>query len=126
MCTVHSFECTQNLFPVQIENVLTDHGQIREAAAVAVPDAKFGEVVGVWIVREGTSVDFPDADNISGSDVRAWVASRMNPQVCNTKLYNPLRSVLRHCIERTRTCMVSQRGRDTRERLHRAPKDGKW
>ena len=44
----------QNLFPVQIENVLTVHPEIREAAVVSVPDVKYGEVVGAWIVREGT------------------------------------------------------------------------
>ncbi|KAJ2918969.1 hypothetical protein MD484_g1453, partial [Candolleomyces efflorescens] len=39
----------ENLFPVQIENTLTAHHSIREAAVVAVPDPKYGEVVGAWI-----------------------------------------------------------------------------
>jgi len=63
----------ENLFPVQIENALTAHPGIREAAAVAVPDANYGEVVGVWIVREpGT--------HISRDDVRSCVSEVMNPQ----------------------------------------------
>ena len=65
---------TQNLFPVQIENALTAHPEIREAAAVAVPDAKYGEVVGVWIVREPHT-------HISRDDVRSCVSKVMNPQV---------------------------------------------
>lgn len=64
----------QNLFPVQIENVLTAHRAVREAAAVAVPDAKLGEVVGAWVVRE------PHA-SLSREEVRRAVAAGMNPQV---------------------------------------------
>ena len=64
----------QNLFPVQIENALTDHPGIREAAAIAVPDTKYGEVVGAWIARE------PGTD-VSRAEVRRAVADAMNPQV---------------------------------------------
>ncbi|KAF8662371.1 hypothetical protein AX16_001176 [Volvariella volvacea WC 439] len=63
----------ENLFPVQIENVLTAHSQIREAAVVAVPDPKYGEVVGAWIVREHTH-------HHEREDVRRCVAGGMNPQ----------------------------------------------
>ncbi|KAG1902364.1 acetyl-CoA synthetase-like protein [Suillus fuscotomentosus] len=63
----------ENLFPVQIENALTAHPSIREAAVVSVRDTKYGEVVGAWIVREpGT--------NMSREDVRRTVAENMNPQ----------------------------------------------
>lgn len=65
--------CQQNLFPVQIENSLTAHPSIREAAAVAVPDAKYGEVVGAWVVREPRTT-------MSREDVRRSVAETMNPQ----------------------------------------------
>ncbi|KAI5121807.1 hypothetical protein M0805_009799 [Coniferiporia weirii] len=63
----------ENLFPVQIENRLTFHPAIREAAVVAVPDVKYGETVGAWVVREkGT--------HVSREEVRRWVAEGMNPQ----------------------------------------------
>jgi acyl-CoA synthetase (AMP-forming)/AMP-acid ligase II len=65
----------QNLFPVQIENVLLTHQDIVEAAAVSVPDTKYGEVVGAWIVlREGAK--------LAREEVRALVVRSMNPQVC--------------------------------------------
>ena len=64
----------KNLFPVQIENVLTAHPHIREAAAIAVPDSHYGEVVGAWIVPE------PDSP-LSRQQVRQVVADGMNPQV---------------------------------------------
>ncbi|OSX63486.1 hypothetical protein POSPLADRAFT_1180411 [Postia placenta MAD-698-R-SB12] len=65
----------ENLFPVQIENVLTAHPAIREAAAVAVPDERYGEVVGAWVVREPTALS-----TLTREDVRALVADNMNPQ----------------------------------------------
>jgi acyl-CoA synthetase (AMP-forming)/AMP-acid ligase II len=68
--TFHS----KNLFPVQIENAMTSHHAIREAAAVAVPCEQYGEVVGAWIVREPGTY-------ISPEEVRNHVASTMNPQV---------------------------------------------
>ncbi|KAI6158232.1 hypothetical protein BKA82DRAFT_4068935 [Pisolithus tinctorius] len=63
----------ENLFPVQIENVLVAHPFICEAAAVSVPDAVYGEVVGVWIVLE------PDA-TMTREEVRKLVSDGMNPQ----------------------------------------------
>ncbi|KIK18800.1 hypothetical protein PISMIDRAFT_175407 [Pisolithus microcarpus 441] len=63
----------ENLFPVQIENVLVTHRFIREAAAVSVPDAVYGEVVGVWIVLE------PGA-TMTREEVRKIVSDGMNPQ----------------------------------------------
>jgi len=63
----------ENLFPVQIENRLTFHPAIREAAVIAVPNAKYGEVVGAWIVRA-------DGTRQTREEVRAWVAEGMNPQ----------------------------------------------
>jgi len=65
---------SQNLFPTRIENAITAHPAIRQAVAVAVPDKKYGEVVGAWLVREpGTS--------ISKEEIRTLVAQRINPQV---------------------------------------------
>ncbi|THH19623.1 hypothetical protein EW146_g1581 [Bondarzewia mesenterica] len=63
----------ENLFPVQIENVLSAHSSILEAAVVAVPDVKYGEVVGAWInPKSGMQV--------SREKVRQIVWEEMNPQ----------------------------------------------
>lgn len=78
--TLFDLNFSQNLFPVQIENVLTAHPFIREAAAVAVPDTKFGEVVGAWIVLEPGKA-------MSKEDVQQVVRGNMNPQVRLLFLY---------------------------------------
>jgi len=54
---------------------MTSHPDIREAAAVSVPDEKYGEVVGAWIVRE------PHRPRISRNEVKEYVSKNMNPQV---------------------------------------------
>ncbi|PPQ75996.1 hypothetical protein CVT26_005948 [Gymnopilus dilepis] len=64
---------SKNLFPVQIENAMTAHPEIREAAAVAVPDDKYGEVVGAWVVREPHTT-------ITREELRQRVARDINPQ----------------------------------------------
>ncbi|KZT70470.1 acetyl-CoA synthetase-like protein [Daedalea quercina L-15889] len=65
----------ENLFPVQIENVLTAHPAICQAAAVAVPHPVLGEVVGAWIVREEN-----EPRQLSREEVRGIVAQGINPQ----------------------------------------------
>jgi len=63
----------ENLFPVQIENVLTSHPSILEAAVVSVPDKVYGEVVGAWI-RPKAGV------KLSRKGVKKIVCEGMNPQ----------------------------------------------
>jgi len=53
---------------------MTRHPAILEAAAVSVPDAKYGEVVSAWIVRQPDRI-------ISRDEVRRCVSDNMNPQV---------------------------------------------
>lgn len=69
---------------MQIENQLTFHPAIREAAVVAVPDQRYGEVVGAWIVREKGTCQ-------SREEVRKWVADGMNPQVSFENAYTIIR-----------------------------------
>lgn len=64
----------ENLFPVQIENVLCSQRGVQEAAVVAVPDARYGEVVGAWVLP------VPDQPRVSAQEVRRVVADGMNPQ----------------------------------------------
>lgn len=45
-----------------------------EAAAIAVPDPKYGEVVGAWVVRQ------PHKE-LSRQELRKFVSTKMNPQV---------------------------------------------
>ncbi|KAI0065254.1 acetyl-CoA synthetase-like protein [Artomyces pyxidatus] len=63
----------ENLFPVQIENVLTSHPSVLEAAVVSVPDDKYGEVVGAWVILRADI-------QLSREKARKIVWDGMNPQ----------------------------------------------
>ncbi len=45
-----------NVYPNEIEDVLVSHPKVLEAAAIAMPDEKCGEVVKVFIVKKDTSL----------------------------------------------------------------------
>ncbi len=40
----------ENVYPPEIEEFLTHHPAVAEAAVVGLPDARFGEVVAAWVV----------------------------------------------------------------------------
>lgn len=47
----------ENIYPVEIESVLTEHPLVREAAVVGIPDAHWGETVCAYVTAEGASMD---------------------------------------------------------------------
>jgi acyl-CoA synthetase (AMP-forming)/AMP-acid ligase II len=48
----------ENIYPVEIESVLSDHPSVALVSVVGVPDEDWGETVRAWLVlRPGTSVD---------------------------------------------------------------------
>jgi len=48
----------ESVAPAEIENVLAEHPDVRDAAAAGVPDARWGEVPEAWVVlRSGATSD---------------------------------------------------------------------
>ena len=48
----------ENIYPLEIENVLLDHPDVREAAVVGIPDRRYGEVVkAVVVLTETATID---------------------------------------------------------------------
>ncbi len=48
----------ENVYPVEVENVLVEHPAVREAAVIGVPDEEFGQRLKAFVVvREGFTVD---------------------------------------------------------------------
>jgi long-chain acyl-CoA synthetase len=58
-----------NVYPNEIEDVLTQHAGVLEAAAIGVPDAHSGEAVKVFVVKRDAG--------LSEADVRAWCESNL-------------------------------------------------
>jgi fatty-acyl-CoA synthase len=60
----------ENVYPAEIERVLTEHPGIQDAAVVAVPDLKFNEVgCAVLVPKEGSELD--------EADLRAYCRERL-------------------------------------------------
>jgi acyl-CoA synthetase (AMP-forming)/AMP-acid ligase II len=48
----------ENVYPIEVENVLADHPDVADVAVIGVPDARWGEAVKAVVVpREGCDVD---------------------------------------------------------------------
>jgi long-chain acyl-CoA synthetase len=58
-----------NVYPNEVEDVLTQHAGVLEAAAVGVDDARSGEAVKAFIVRRDPT--------LTEADVRAWCESQL-------------------------------------------------
>ena len=58
-----------NVYPTEIEEVLTQHPGVLEAAAVGVPDEKSGEAVKVFVVRKDPA--------LSETDIRGWCETQL-------------------------------------------------
>jgi fatty-acyl-CoA synthase len=58
----------ENVFPVEIEEVLLAHDGIVDAVVVGVPDDEFGQRLAAFIVRSG---------DVDEADVRSFVAARL-------------------------------------------------
>lgn len=60
----------ENLFPGPVEDVLTAHPEVVEAAVVGIPDAEFGQVLAAYVVARPGSAITPD-------ELREHVRSRL-------------------------------------------------
>ena len=60
----------ENVYPAEVEQVLTAHPAVREACAVSVPDARWGEAIKAVVVTE-------PGETCTGDEVRAWCRDRL-------------------------------------------------
>jgi long-chain acyl-CoA synthetase len=69
----------ENVYPVEVENVLAAHPAVAEVAVIGVPDARWGETVKAIIVaRAGVVVD--------AADVAAFARARLSHFKCPTSV----------------------------------------
>lgn len=59
----------ENVFPLEVENLLAEHPDVVEAAVVGVGDAEFGQRLRAFVVR--------NSENLDSDDIRAFVRSQL-------------------------------------------------
>lgn len=59
----------ENVYPAEVERVLADHPDVRAAAVIGVPDARWGEVGRAYLEARGAGLDL--------EKLRAWVKERL-------------------------------------------------
>ena len=59
----------ENVFPLEVENLLAEHPDVLEAAVVGVGDAEFGQRLRAFVVRS--------SETLESDDVRAFVRSQL-------------------------------------------------
>jgi fatty-acyl-CoA synthase len=60
----------ENVYPAEIEHVLTAHPAIREACAISVPDERWGETIKAVVILE-------PGESCTRDEVRAWCRERL-------------------------------------------------
>jgi fatty-acyl-CoA synthase len=60
----------ENVYPIELENVLTKHSEIKQAAVIGIPDADFGQRLKAFIVLAENS-------KIDQTQLSEWLSSRV-------------------------------------------------
>jgi long-chain acyl-CoA synthetase len=55
----------ENVYPIEVENVLVEHPAINDVAVIGVPSEKWGETVKAVVVRQSSAADLTSADVIA-------------------------------------------------------------
>ncbi|KAH7081108.1 acyl-CoA synthetase/AMP-acid ligase-like protein II [Paraphoma chrysanthemicola] len=63
----------ENIHPLEVENCLFAHDEIKEVSVVGLPDERYGEVVAAFIVRQDRN-----GRSVSADEVRTWVREKLS------------------------------------------------
>lgn len=76
----------ENIYPPEIENVLLQHPLVGNASVVGLPDERYGEIIGAFImVKDGVVTEVGDVDvsdgqppkRLGAADLQQWVREKM-------------------------------------------------
>lgn len=64
----------ENIHPLEIENCLLAHPDVLEVSVVGVPDEKYGEVVGAFVVP----ANHKTSETVDKEELRRWVREKLS------------------------------------------------
>lgn len=71
----------ENIHPLEVENCLLAHPAVKEVSVVGVPDEKYGEVAGAFVVLSpGTNPNriSSEKQHLLKEDLRSWVRKNLS------------------------------------------------
>ena len=72
----------ENIHPLEVENCLLAHPAVKEVSVVGVPDEKYGEVVGAFVVLslgvDTTHKSHDEQQHLLKEDLRLWVREKLS------------------------------------------------
>lgn len=72
----------ENIHPLEVENCLLAHPAVKEVSVVGVPDEKYGEVVGAFVVlspgADTTHKSNDEQQHLLKEDLRLWVREKLS------------------------------------------------
>ncbi|KUL92136.1 hypothetical protein ZTR_02539 [Talaromyces verruculosus] len=72
----------ENIHPLEVENCLLGHPAVKEVSVVGVPDEKYGEVVGAFVVlspgADTTHKSNDEQQHLLKEDLRLWVREKLS------------------------------------------------
>lgn len=70
----------ENIHPLEVENCLLAHPAVKEVSVAGIPDEKYGEVVGAFVVLSpgAKSSDKGEQQGNLEEDLRTWVREKLS------------------------------------------------
>lgn len=72
----------ENIHPLEVENCLLAHPAVKEVSVVGVPDEKYGEVVGAFVVLSSSTnpdrIPSEEKQDLLKEDLRLWVREKLS------------------------------------------------
>lgn len=69
----------ENIHPLEIENCLLAHPAVSETSVVGVPDEKYGEVVGAFVVLTSAAAEKTGrGEEVLTEELKTWVRQKLS------------------------------------------------
>lgn len=74
----------ENIHPLEVENCLLAHPAVKEVSVAGVPDEKYGEVVGAFVVlssslpTSGHQLESEQEQQLLKEELREWVRGKLS------------------------------------------------
>ncbi len=96
-----------NVYPAEVEDVLSQHPDIAEVAVAGLPSKEWGETVAAWVVPTPGAAASPEAASVLSSRLQEFAAGQLAPYKCPREVHvvaalprNALGKIQRHELGR--------------------------